>query len=117
MRTDTETLAKAMDVLARDIQSGDGAANAAIQEAADRLRELEGVVLKLRGGQWKTADGATVHRDMPVYVVIDEDYIEVDGLECRAASFDSYPVEMCYSTKALAEAAHQSHHERDASNG
>ena len=30
-----------MDVLAREIQSGDGVANAAIAEAADRLRELE----------------------------------------------------------------------------
>lgn len=33
-------LAKAMDVLARDIQSDDGIANAAIAEAAERLREL-----------------------------------------------------------------------------
>jgi hypothetical protein len=40
-RTDTLTLATAMDVLAREIQSGDGIANAAIAEAADRLRELE----------------------------------------------------------------------------
>jgi hypothetical protein len=40
-RTDTATLAKAMDALARDIQSGDGVANAAIHEAAERLRELE----------------------------------------------------------------------------
>jgi hypothetical protein len=40
-RTDTSTLAKAMDALARDIQSGDGVANAAIHEAAERLRELE----------------------------------------------------------------------------
>ena len=41
MKTKTETLAAAMDVLAREIQSGDGVANAAIAEAADRLRELE----------------------------------------------------------------------------
>ena len=40
-RTDTLTLASAMDVLAREIQSGDGVANAAIAEAAQRLRELE----------------------------------------------------------------------------
>ena len=40
-RTHTATLAKAMDALARDIQSGDGVANAAIHEAAERLRELE----------------------------------------------------------------------------
>jgi hypothetical protein len=40
MRTDTQTLAKAMDILAEEIQRGDGVANAAIAEAAERLREL-----------------------------------------------------------------------------
>jgi hypothetical protein len=39
-KTKTEILASAMDVLAREIQSGDGVANAAIAEAAERLREL-----------------------------------------------------------------------------
>jgi hypothetical protein len=34
MRTDTETLAEAMDILARDIESEDGAANAAIAMAS-----------------------------------------------------------------------------------
>ena len=41
MKTETMTLAAAMDVLARDIQSDDGVANAAIVEAAQRLREQE----------------------------------------------------------------------------
>lgn len=40
-RTPTPTLAAAMDILARDIQSQDGVANAAIAEAAERLRTLE----------------------------------------------------------------------------
>ena len=40
MRTDTATLIRAMRILARDIQSGDGVANAAIAEAADRMEEL-----------------------------------------------------------------------------
>jgi hypothetical protein len=40
-KTDTKTLAKAMDILARDIKSDDGIANATIAEAAERLRELE----------------------------------------------------------------------------
>ena len=40
MKSSTETLIAAMRVLARDIQSGDGVANAAIAEAADRLEEL-----------------------------------------------------------------------------
>jgi hypothetical protein len=39
-KTKTETLASALDVLAREIKSGDGVANAAIAEAAERLREL-----------------------------------------------------------------------------
>lgn len=41
MKTETMILAAAMDVLAREVQSGDGVANAAITEAAQRLRELE----------------------------------------------------------------------------
>ena len=40
-RTDDDTLAKAMDILAEQIQSDDGVANAAIAEAANRLRELK----------------------------------------------------------------------------
>jgi len=43
MRTDTATLANALDVLAREIEFGeygDGIPNAAIAEAAQRLREL-----------------------------------------------------------------------------
>jgi ribosomal protein L37E len=40
MRSSTETLVAAMRVLARDIESGDGVANAAISEAAERLEEL-----------------------------------------------------------------------------
>ena len=40
MKTSDETLISAMRILARDIQSEDGIANAAILEAADRLEEL-----------------------------------------------------------------------------
>lgn len=39
-KSSTETLIAAMRILARDIQSGDGVANAAIAEAVDRLEEL-----------------------------------------------------------------------------
>ena len=39
-KTDDEILAKALDILARDIQSEDGVANEAIREAAQRLRDL-----------------------------------------------------------------------------
>ncbi len=40
MRTKTETLIKAMEILSNDIQSPDGIANAAILEASQRLAEL-----------------------------------------------------------------------------
>lgn len=41
MRTDAATIISALRILARDIESGDGVANAAISEAADRLEELQ----------------------------------------------------------------------------
>jgi len=40
MRSSTETIIGALRILANEIQSGDGVANACIQEAADRLEEL-----------------------------------------------------------------------------
>ncbi len=46
-KTDTETLVKALRILAVDIQSGDGIANAAIAEAADRLDELAAISMDL----------------------------------------------------------------------
>lgn len=49
-RTDTATLAAAMDILARGIQSPDGVANAAIREAAERLREQDAELQVWRGG-------------------------------------------------------------------
>ena len=39
-RAKTETIIAAMRILAEDIHSEDGVANAAIREAADRLQEL-----------------------------------------------------------------------------
>jgi hypothetical protein len=48
MKSSTDTLIKAMYILANDIQSEDGVANAAILEAAQRLEELykENIELK-----------------------------------------------------------------------
>jgi len=40
MKTDTQTLIAAMRLLAKDIETDDGVANAAIAEAADRLDEM-----------------------------------------------------------------------------
>ena len=39
--TETKTIIEALRILARDIQSEDGIANAAIAEAADRLEKLQ----------------------------------------------------------------------------
>lgn len=46
-KTDTETLASAMRILAIEIESEDGIAKAAISEAADRLEELAAIALEL----------------------------------------------------------------------
>jgi len=47
-RTDTKTLIAAMRILARDIQSGDGVANAAIAEAADRMEEMRNLIFDVQ---------------------------------------------------------------------
>ena len=47
-RTDTETLARAMFILADEITSEDGVANAAIFEAGHRLLELDKENKKLK---------------------------------------------------------------------
>lgn len=57
-RTHTDIIAKAMDVLARDVESRDGVANAAIGEAAQRLRELQSRVNK-----WEAELGAVMPAD------------------------------------------------------
>lgn len=46
-KSSTDTLIAAMRILARDIQSGDGVANAAISEAADRLEEQQARIAEL----------------------------------------------------------------------
>jgi len=43
-----DTLIAAMRILARDIDSQDGVANAAIAEAADRLEEFQNALLQIR---------------------------------------------------------------------
>lgn len=63
-RSSTESLISALRVLARDIQSDDGIANAAIAEAADRLYELSlhsdslAIILKAQQGQKQTKQGS-----------------------------------------------------------
>ena len=48
MRSSDETLVGALRILAQDIESVDGVANAALQEAADRIEELAAEVEDLR---------------------------------------------------------------------
>jgi hypothetical protein len=47
MKSSTETLIAAMRILARDIRSTDGVANAAIREAAERMEELQNVLKEI----------------------------------------------------------------------
>jgi ABC-type transporter Mla subunit MlaD len=47
MKTPIETLIKALRILANDIQSDDGVANAAISEAANRLEEQQKRIQRL----------------------------------------------------------------------
>ena len=46
-RSTTDTLIAAMRILARDIPSDDGVANAAIADAAGRLEEQEAEIVRL----------------------------------------------------------------------
>jgi len=47
MTTPTETLIKSLRILANDIQSEDGVANAAILEAAQRMEEDQQVIFQM----------------------------------------------------------------------
>ena len=47
--TDTKTLASAMRVLSAEVESGDGIANAAIAEAAQRIDDLAALASEMAG--------------------------------------------------------------------
>jgi hypothetical protein len=47
MKSSTATLIKALEILSKEIQSEDGIANAAIAEAAIRLKKLDKRVIEL----------------------------------------------------------------------
>jgi len=47
MKSSTATLIKSLEILSKEIQSEDGVANAAIAEAADRLKMLDKRVIEL----------------------------------------------------------------------
>lgn len=64
-KSPTKTLSAAMRVLARDIQSGDGVANAAISEAADRLEEQQARIAELEHQVaigWRAVDVDRLHK-------------------------------------------------------
>lgn len=48
MKTPTPTIIKALEVLAHDVQSEDGVANACLHEAAARMREMHDEIERLR---------------------------------------------------------------------
>lgn len=48
----THTLITALRALAREIQSADGVANAAIAEAADRLEEMQSLLMEIQCEEW-----------------------------------------------------------------
>jgi len=48
MKSSTATLIKALEILSNEIQSEDGVANAALAEAADRLKLLNNTVIELK---------------------------------------------------------------------
>lgn len=48
MTSSTKTLVEALRILARDIQSDDGVANATIEEAADRLEQQDEKIRRLK---------------------------------------------------------------------
>lgn len=60
-KSSTETLIAAMRVLARDIQSGDGVANAAIAEAADRMAEQQARIAELEQANNRVILGSSDH--------------------------------------------------------
>jgi hypothetical protein len=68
IRTDTETIIKAMRQLAADIISEDGIPEAAINEAADRLTELHTELAALKAALPKTGD------EKPEPVIVGRDY-------------------------------------------
>lgn len=63
MKSSTETIITALRVLARDIQTDDGAVNACLSEAAERLEELSILVDQYKimaSSQWAQIDYANL---------------------------------------------------------
>lgn len=78
MRSSNKTLADALRILAQDIESPDGVANAAILEAAQRIEELSERVKRLE----ETGDAMAnwLDRNTPVTVRFDWSAAKEDKL-------------------------------------
>ncbi len=79
MRTDTAILASALRILANDIESPDGVANAAILEAAERLEELAKANTELRAALDFYATSSNWRREMRIAGS------QRNWIKCRAA--------------------------------
>jgi len=64
MNTPTETLINSLQILANDIQSEDGVANAAILEAAQRMEEMDKHIITLRQRMSVMDDDALLANDI-----------------------------------------------------
>ena len=78
MRTPIEILVKAMHILANDIQSDDGVANAAIYEAAQRLEEQNQRIKQLEDRIHRAAmaffrDGSDGHVASQMLQILEEE--------------------------------------------
>ena len=77
MKSSTGTIIKALEVLAQEIQSPDGAANAAIAEAAERLQELSNDVLAKRVVELRAERDALAAQVDRVRSVLTQDVLEL----------------------------------------
>jgi hypothetical protein len=85
MTTPTETLIKALRILANDIQSEDGVANTAILEAAQRMEEDQQVIFQM-GESIKILRQTVQHRNN----TIDELKLRIKRLEAAGNDLDSW---------------------------
>ena len=78
MNSSTQTLIEALRILARDIESGDGIANACIAEAADRLEGYAERLAELESQKafWEQAFNEMKHQRDEVVAKRDDEIAE-----------------------------------------
>jgi len=92
-RSSTETLIAALRILAAEIQSPDGVANAAIAEAADRLEELAACRQALVGlvGCDDPAELREMRQAIAIMASPDVATATIAGIDALLLSFPSVP--------------------------